>query len=292
MDFKKIGLDDLEFLRRELTGYRGRICDISPANLVFWRDYYDISYYVGDGGIALRFGDMDDTVSYYCGTNTALIDKVISHEGTAAVFSCLTREEADYIAERYEVTEPENSRDWDDYIYSAADIAQLKGKRYCGQRNHINKFKKLYSEVSFDEIRESDVEDVKAFIGEYFDSIGEGISEDAVYERTHLEEQLDNLCIYKQCTGVLRVEGKVVGFSIGEIVGDTLIIHTEKADTAYNGVYPMIVKSFAEKYAHNALYINREEDCGDAGLRTSKLSYHPLYTLPKYHLRASLKKKE
>ncbi|MBE6531689.1 MAG: DUF2156 domain-containing protein [Ruminococcaceae bacterium] len=292
MDFKRIGLEDLEILRRELEGYCGRICDISPANLVFWRDYYDISYYVGEGGIALRFGNMDDTVSYYCGTNSALIDKVISREGGAALFSCLTLKEAEYIAERYEATAPENSRDWDDYIYCAADIAELKGKRYCGQRNHINKFNKLYSDVSFDEIKESDIEDVKAFIGEYFDSIGEGISEDAVYERAHLEEQLDNLGAYGQLTGVLRVEGKVVGFSIGEIVGDTLIIHTEKADTAYNGVYPKIVKCFAEKYAHNALYINREEDCGDAGLRISKLSYHPLYMLPKYHLRASLKKKE
>lgn len=291
MDFKKIGLCDLEILKRALEGYRGRICDISPANLVFWRDYYDISYYLGDGGIAIRFGDMDDTVSYYCGTNDALIEKVISHEDGKARFACLTLEEVEYIAKRYETSRPECSRDWDDYIYNASDIAELKGKRYCGQRNHINKFKKLYSDVSFEEIRADDVEDIKTFVREYFSSIGEGISEDAVYECKYLEEQLDNLDAYGQCTGALRVDGRVVGFSIGEIVGDTLIIHTEKADTGYNGVYPMLVKSFAERYAKDALYINREEDCGDEGLRTSKLSYHPSQMISKYHLSASLKTK-
>ena len=292
MEFKKIGLEDFGILKSALEDYHGRICDISPANLVFWRDYYDISYCLEDGGIALRFGNIDDTVSYYCGTNDSLIDKVILQEGGEAFFSCLTRMEAEYIAARYETSHSENLRDWADYIYNASDISELKGKRYCGQRNHINKFRKLYSNVSFDEITAADAEEIKAFVRDYFDSIGEGISEDAVYECAHLEEQLDNLDIYGQCTGALRVDGKVVGFSIGEIVGDTLIIHTEKADTSYKGVYPTIVKCFAEKYAKDALYINREEDCGDEGLRTSKLSYHPSQILEKYHLKASFKNKD
>ena len=34
-------------------------------------------------------------------------------------------------------------RKWSDYIYSFEEAMTFKGKKYSGQRNHINKFKKL-----------------------------------------------------------------------------------------------------------------------------------------------------
>ena len=37
-------------------------------------------------------------------------------------------------------------RRWSDYIYSFEEAMTFKGKKYSGQRNHINKFKKLYGE--------------------------------------------------------------------------------------------------------------------------------------------------
>ena len=95
------------------------------------------------------------------------------------------------------------------------------------------------------------------------------------------EQELCTRCGQK--TGVLMLDGAVLGFSIGEVVGDTLIIHTEKANTAYDGVYPTVVQSFAAMHAKNGVrFINREEDCGVIGLRTSKRSYHPLRMLNKY----------
>ena len=93
------------------------------------------------------------------------------------------------------------------------------------------------------------------------------------------------------CTGVLSVDGEVIGFSIAEVVGDTLHIHTEKANVAYDGAYPMLVNLFAKRYVKDGVvYINREEDCGEAGLRRSKLSYHPIEILAKHTLWAKLKK--
>lgn len=284
MDFKKIGIEDIGHLRECLEGYRGRICDISPANLVFWRDWYDISYYSDENDFVVRFGDMDDIVSYYCTPDAKIIDAILAFERGEVCFSCLTEEEVAFFTERYECRDVRHSEDWDDYLYNAEDIITLKGKKYNGQRNHINKFNRLYPNARFEEINEANIEAVREFCYGYFHEFGIERAKVAGYEEKYLYEQLDNLSAYAQRTGVLIIDGEVAGFSIGERVGDTLIIHTEKANVKFGGVYPKLVQSFAQMHAKDVAFINREEDCGEAGLRTSKRSYHPAQILGKYSL--------
>lgn len=283
MQFKKVTIDDIDTLRRALCEYGGRICDISPANLVFWRDYYDISYYLSEEGLIIRYGDMDGEICYYCPTVKALADRLIEHEGGQVRLTCLNDGELEFFKDNYSCSDILISDDWNDYLYNAGDIVTLKGKRYCGQRNHINKFNKLYPNAEFREISARDKEDIKAFCYGYFHDFGNERDDVAEYEEAHIYEQLEDLEAYAQKTGVLTVDGKVVGFSIGEVVGDTLIVHTEKANTAYEGVYPMLVKSFASMHVTDGVrFINREEDCGVEGLRISKRSYHPVRILNKY----------
>jgi lysophospholipase L1-like esterase len=78
---------------------------------------------------------------------------------------------------------------------------------------------------------------------------------------------------------LIRAEGKVVAFTIGEILNsDTYVIHVEKALRDVEGGYSMINREFAEyvkgKYPFIVL-MNREEDMGDEGLRKAKESYYP-----------------
>ena len=94
---------------------------------------------------------------------------------------------------------------------------------------------------------------------------------------------LENYKKYNMLGGVLRVNGKIIGYSIGEIIGDTLFDHIEKADISYHGAYQMLTNSFLKEFAadESVKYVNREEDCGDEGLRKSKLSYHPVELIEK-----------
>jgi hypothetical protein len=82
----------------------------------------------------------------------------------------------------------------------------------------------------------------------------------------------------------LEVDGVIVAIAIGEIIKDTLYCHIEKANRDYPGSYQMIVKEFSSdmRNSFGIQYINREEDVGDLGLRTSKLSYHPTALLDKF----------
>ena len=87
------------------------------------------------------------------------------------------------------------------------------------------------------------------------------------------------------CTGyALHVGGEIAAFCIGEVMGDTLIVHIEKGKRKYKGAFQMINCLFAKTELERCgiQYINREDDVGDPGLRTSKLSYHPVALLEKY----------
>ena len=96
---------------------------------------------------------------------------------------------------------------------------------------------------------------------------------------------LNSLRLYEELEltgGLLRVNGKVVAFTLGEKVSDdTFVVHIEKAFAEIQGAYPMINQQFVEHECMKYKYINREEDTGAEGLRKAKLSYRPVFLVEK-----------
>jgi len=97
-----------------------------------------------------------------------------------------------------------------------------------------------------------------------------------------VQEVLEHLDQYGLVGGVLRADGAIVGFTLGEVLRDTLYIHIEKADRDYPGAYQMLCRQFCTAYADGLAYVNREEDMGDLGLRKAKRDLHPVTQLKKY----------
>lgn len=82
--------------------------------------------------------------------------------------------------------------------------------------------------------------------------------------------------------GLIRADGRVVAFSVGEkIYDDTFCVHIEKAFSDVPGAYAIINQQFLIHEAGNCKYVNREDDVGDPGLRKAKLSYHPAFMIEK-----------
>ena len=82
--------------------------------------------------------------------------------------------------------------------------------------------------------------------------------------------------------GILRVDGEIVAFTIGEpICSDTFVVHIEKAYADIPGAYNMINQQFVEHECMNYKYVNREEDTGAEGLRKAKRSYRPVFMVEK-----------
>lgn len=154
----------------------------------------------------------------------------------------------------------------------------FSGKKFSGQRNHINKFGKLYPTAGFTPLLPADKPAVREFLKRYrAEHAIANLEETDEYK--HTEELLDEFDEIGLFGGKFTLNGEVISFTIGEVQGDTLIIHIEKALKSVVGAYPATFNAFVnyagEKYDF-LRFVNREDDSGDAGLRTSKLQYNPI----------------
>jgi hypothetical protein len=83
--------------------------------------------------------------------------------------------------------------------------------------------------------------------------------------------------------GAILINEKVEAFTLGEPLNpETVVIHIEKANPAYEGLYPTIHQAFLEHQWSEYTYINREQDLGEVGLRKAKESYFPHHMVNKY----------
>lgn len=167
-------------------------------------------------------------------------------------------------------------RDAADYVYEAEKLMTLAGKKLHGKRNHINKFKQEHPDWSFERIEGHNAEECIEMAREWGrqNAIDEDWEKSAEFDITlralRQNEQL------KLDGGLIRADGRVVAFSLGEPCNrETYVVHIEKAFADVQGAYPIMNQQFVEHIAVGYRYINREEDAGVEGLRKAKLSYYP-----------------
>ena len=83
--------------------------------------------------------------------------------------------------------------------------------------------------------------------------------------------------------GYVTAGGRIVAFSFGSPINDRVFdTHVEKALYDVTGAYNIINREMARNVCAGFDLINREDDVGDEGLRTAKLSYNPDIIEPKY----------
>ena len=288
MEFNRLTLDCIEKLRPYFAENQCRICDCTIGGTFIWRDYHQTQYAIGDDGVLFFKVEYPEPaltpprgIEPTRKTYEQIIEYCQSNELPARLFSVSESLLKD-ILELFPNSQARTNRSNSDYLYLSSDLTSLAGRKFSGQRNHINRFMREHPDWSFRRISSDGISEVKAFYKKFAQ---ENVKEAFAYNEGNrkAEEVLDNLDIYKQYCGALYVKGTIVGASFGEIVDDTLFVHSEMADTAYHGSYPMLVNTFAKEFVTEGVeYINREEDDGVEGLRTSKLSYHPLMLLDKY----------
>lgn len=171
-----------------------------------------------------------------------------------------------------------------DYLYDASDFREFAGKRFAGQRNHVRKFYGGHPNAVFREFGEEDGEKLRIFREKFEDSF----SKTAYGAKNELNRAWKMMKYvgspYFRCGG-FEENGEILSFCLAEKCGDTLIDHIEKALPGYDGIYPAMVQAFAQRFTDDVLYINREDDAGDRGLRTSKMQYQPQAILEKYQIR-------
>lgn len=175
---------------------------------------------------------------------------------------------------------------YDDYIYDAKSLITLAGKKLHAKRNHINKFKSLYPDWSYEDITPQNMPEVILMSAEWR-RINETAGDKSLRDESRaMDVALCEFFNLGLSGGLIRAEGRVVAFSMGDRLNrDTWLVHIEKAFSDVPGAYAVINQQFAERHCESYLYINREDDSGDEGLRKAKLSYYPAMRTEKYAAR-------
>ena len=284
LEFKPIQVKNVPRLRKYYSKCDYRLCEYSVGIKLMWRQHWHPAYAESHGCLVVlnhshHFGHIFDYPVPLPGVGDveAALDEIDSwcrENGVAPAFGVVPAEERERLLERYPYTIVDNDRLWQDYLYRAEDLMTFAGRRYSGQRNHINKFRKLYPDAVYRPITREDADKVEAFWEEFhqiFNKENALAKKELCYARK-LMRQVGKPWVR---AGAIELEGKFVAISLGEICGDTLVCHIEKGLPQYEGVYPAMVQAFAAANAQGLRWINREDDAGDKGLRTSKLQYLP-----------------
>ncbi len=295
LKFTPIDESHASLLRQYYGQCTYRLCEYSLGVKLMWRDHWKPAFAESHGCLvalnhSAHYGAMFDFPIPLPGegdVDAALddIDTWCMENGVPPSFGVVPESERERLMKRYPYTTVDNDRLWQDYFYRAEDLSAFAGRRYSGQRNHINKFRKLYPDAVYRELTGADRAAVEDFWGEFHRVFNKDDAE-AKLEVCYARRLMEQAGAEWAKTGCVELDGKLIAIALAEVCGDTLVCHIEKALPQYEGVYPFMVQSFASANSQGLEWINREDDAGDRGLRTSKLQYLPAFLGPKVRILA------
>ena len=283
MDFRELTFEDIDRLRKYYVNCNYRLCEYSAGVKLMWRHYLHPAFAEVCGCLVIRNtiegrtqfdypipgenGDID-------GALTA-IEEYCTQKGIRPVISVVPQSVAPKLLLRYPRFSLSNEQPWKDYVYLSEDLAAFAGRRYSGQRNHINRFRKEHPAAAFCPLTAADAEWIERFWQDY----GQEFSKDSALAERELasaKELFSHLDSGAFRAGGVVENGRLLSVCLAEKCGETLIDHIEKALYSCAGVYPAMVQAFAQYYGGDCRWINREDDARDKGLRMSKRQYLPV----------------
>ena len=290
LDYKPFTHQAMAEIRPLLDAQGFRSCDYTVGGIFMWREYFRQAYAV-EAGMLISYADyLDKGVCFGMPVGNGDLNAALeaikadrAERGLPLRFCCITKEGlgrlTDILGQPSEVIE---YRNWADYLYPYENFLGYHGKKLVTPRNHCNRFMRDYPQYVYSALDASSVDEAKRFLIENapaFDKAAPLAKEDFI----RAVEVLDHFELFGFTGGLLSVDGKTIGLTAGEAVGDTLYVHIEKALTEFSGAYPMLAMLYAKQNASDKLrFINREDDSGDPGLRHSKLEYRPCELIEKY----------
>ncbi len=300
--FKNLTTDDKELIQQfTLPGARQN-CDLSFANIISWQFLYGTHFAVIGDYLVFRF---------YAGRHLAYMTPIrrpslrsggnnVPDEEDDGFASTIRILREDSIAmghpflmlgvcmdmvDRIEKAFPgmfriQPDRDHADYVYDREKLITLAGKKLQGKRNHVNKFRKLYPDYIYKPLTTDMIAECLRL-----EESWRGQQEPDAQMTAELRSMTRAFNRWDQLGltgGTIWVDGKIIAFTFGcPINHSTFDVCVEKADTTYEGAFNIINQEFVQHLPEQYVYINREEDLGDEGLRFAKLSYRPDILLEK-----------
>lgn len=288
-EFKAITLECQDKFDEAIMACPQRTSDYTFANIWGWTDHYGLEIRCSDSGLihvrqtkpqVINWAPIGDWFSADW-TKCSLMNT----PGTK--FTRVPEKLAMHLKDIYgDKLLIEENRDHFDYVYSVQELIELRGNKFHKKKNLYRQFMKKY-DFEYREITADCVEEVLEMQLEWYRWQEENnFSPALVAENEAIAKVLKEMDTIKNLTGgTLRIDKRIIAYTIAEPLGDdTIVIHFEKGNTYFKGVYQAINQMFLENNASDKKFVNREQDLGEPGLRKAKQSYNPVDFMKKYEI--------
>jgi hypothetical protein len=291
--FKPLALADREIFRTILWDYQAETSELSFTNLFIWQSHYGyqwsrdrdwllvVSATAGGEAWALPpVGppprvDLCRQVLAWLRDECGVADPAIERADSRLAAELAGHPE--FVVERV--------RDHFDYVYRTGDLINLAGGNYHAQRNHINSLARSYG-FRYEPLGEEHLSACLYLCARWCQVKRCECDLSLLGEWEAITAALANYQALALQGGVILINDRVRAFSCGELLNqETAVIHLEKADPELRGLYAVINQQFCREAWADVPFVNREQDLGEAGLRTAKMSYHPHHLVEKFRIR-------
>lgn len=287
LNFKKAEFTDKTAIKEILSYSPCSSMEYNFTLIYIWQNQYGIEFAIEDNMLFVRSGRGRKSYLFPCGKGDLKIavEKLIDFCPDGLTFYSLNSDQKEWLEQEYpnRFCFKEN-RDAGDYVYLSENLMNLHGKKLSSKRNHINKFESENPDWIYEKITENNLSEVKLMHDKWC-GLRDFAEKKGLKEETEaVKIALENFEALGLSGGLIRANGKVVAFSVGDkLNSNTFLVHIEKAFGSINGAYAIINREFVKNNCQNFTYVNREDDAADEGLRRAKLSYQPYEIIKKYN---------
>lgn len=292
---QEIKIENYKEIEKYYSMRRPEAADSNILDLFLWKECYPTQYFCNDLGLmwvaksedgqyyssipCCREEDLKEcfleTQEYF---NKVLNKKLTMYVVDKRAVDVLDLSEKDYLIIK--------DRAYFDYVYDAQKMQTLSGRKYHKKKNHLNAFKRQYEgRYEFKFIHKENKQEILEFL-EKWKVYKENAQEKEFidYEAVGIKYLLEHEDIFDYKIGAVYIDEKLEAFTIGNYYHeeDMVYIPVEKANPEIRGLYVYICSEFIKQAFPHAGKVNREDDMGLEGLRSSKLSYNPIYMVEKY----------
>ncbi len=295
IDFKELTLADQATINTYFQQGQYNNSECTFTNLYIWRNCYQVQWAIVEGFLIIKPQSGDDSwilppygdyKKHDLPKALSLVQNYFTQMGKPLIIRAITEPIANVLNQQCpDLLKLEEERDLDDYLYSGEDLRLLKGRKYHSKRNHLTNFRKNHSDYQYERLTKAMIPEVEEFLERWCaqKECKGAFDEGLICERQAIKEALREFDTLPYIGAVIRLNGQIEAFTMGEMLNEqTLVIHVEKANSDINGLYGAIHQDYLLHEWPEVPFVNREEDTGDEGLRTAKLSYHPLELVVKY----------
>lgn len=262
--------------------------ELTFTNLFMWRIYYGLQIAMQDETVLLK-AEPEDQPSFLLPTLGPPLDPDRLKEIVEALSAdaCIARTDAAWIRRNpglkgcFRMTA---DRDQFDYVYRTEDLISLAGRKYHRKKNHLNRFQKTY-DFTYEELNPDMTDDCLRLAEEWCRVRNCEEHPSLEGEERAIREALIHWPHLQFRGGAILIDGGLEAFSLGEQLNSrTAVIHIEKANADYQGIYAALNQLFVQNAWSHTEFINREQDLGEPNIRKAKESYVPYHFIEKYRL--------